>query len=77
MEKTWTQYRAEIAQLSQADPRDEAALIVARRNLRAARLELHVRTVLEGEPALTPDQLLDVADILVTAAEEMAAEAGV
>lgn len=60
----WTSERARIAALSRDRQPDDPALIEARRNLRALRLEDHVRRVLAGEPPLTDEQRAHISAVL-------------
>lgn len=54
---TWTHHRARVAALARDRSPDDPDLRDARRDLRAARLEEHVRKVVEDWPPLTPEQL--------------------
>ncbi len=60
----WTSERARVAALSRDRQPDDPALIEARRNLRALRLEEHIRTILDGEPALTNEQAEHLGTVL-------------
>lgn len=66
---SWTRERAKVAALSRcvaAGERqaDDPDLIEAKRNLRALRLEEHVRNVVDAAPPLTPAQRDRIAAIL-------------
>lgn len=56
--------RARIAALSRARESDDPDLIEARRNLRALRLEDHVRQVVAEAPPLTTEQRARIAALL-------------
>ena len=53
---TWTQERARIAALTRSRTDDDPELIDARRNLKALRLEDHIRSVVDSAPPLTQSQ---------------------
>lgn len=61
----WHTYRAQIAALSRSRTPDDPELVQARQNLRAARLEEHVRNALADAPPLSQAQLDRVARLLV------------
>lgn len=63
---SWRTERARIAGMSSRPnrPPDDPELIEARRNLRALRLEDHVRKVLAGAPPLTDEQRERIAELL-------------
>jgi hypothetical protein len=66
MPSSWTVERARIAGMSSRPnrPPNDPELVEARRNLRALRLEDHVRKVLAGAPPLTDDQRERIAELL-------------
>ena len=53
---SWTQERARVAVLTRHRPADDPELIEARRNLKALRLEDHVKAVVDSAPPLTAAQ---------------------
>lgn len=57
-------HRGRVAALSRSRTPDDADLIAARRDLRAARLEEAVRSVVETAPPLTPAQIERLAALL-------------
>jgi hypothetical protein len=61
---SWTTERAKLAALYRHQPGDTAAIDVARRNLRAARLEDVIRRAVVEAPPLTDDQRARLARIL-------------
>jgi hypothetical protein len=61
---SWTTERARVASLSRSRTSDDPALITARRNLKAARLEDYVSRVVSEAPPLTPEQIDRVAVLL-------------
>lgn len=61
----WTHHRARVATLSRSRAVTDPELIEARRSLRAARLEEHVKKALEGAPPLTEAQREAIARLLV------------
>lgn len=61
---SWTQQRAKVAGLSRDRNPDDPALVSARRDLRAMRLEEHVRKTVAAFPPLTAEQLDRVAVLL-------------
>lgn len=63
---SWTQERARVAGLSRDREPDDPELAAARLNLKAARLEEHVRKTIESFPPLTRDQLDRIAGLLRT-----------
>ncbi len=60
----WTHHRARIAALSRDRSPDDPEILDARRDLRAARLEEHVRKVVADWPPLTDEQLDRLAGLL-------------
>ena len=64
MPPTWTSERARLAALSRHRSGDTEALDDARRNLRAARLEDHIRREVALAPPLTDAQRSRLAAIL-------------
>lgn len=65
MTKSWQAERARVASLSHRRPADDSELIDARQNLKAIRLEEHVRSVVESWPPLRPEQAAKVAALLM------------
>lgn len=61
---TWTSERAKLASLSRSRKPDDPDLTEARRNLRALRLEEHVREILAKAPPLTDEQRDRIAGLL-------------
>lgn len=61
---SWTHERAKVARLSQTHPAGDPEIIEARQRLKAARLEDHVRGVVDAWPPLTPEQLARVSALL-------------
>lgn len=56
--------RARIASLSRSRASDDPELLDARRNLRAAQLEEHIRKVVDAAPPLTAAQRSRLASLL-------------
>lgn len=65
MTNSWQVERARIASLSHRRPANDPELIDARQNLKAIRLEEHVRSVVESWPPLRPAQAARVAALLL------------
>ncbi len=63
---SWTKERARVAALTRSRNSDDPALVEARRNLRAIRLEEYVARVIADAPPLTPEQRDRVAALLRT-----------
>ncbi len=61
---SWTRERAKLAALSRSRKPDDPELLDAKRDLRAARLEDHVQKVLSEAPALSAEQLTQIAALL-------------
>jgi hypothetical protein len=61
---SWTSERAKVASLTRSREPDDPALVNARRNLRALRLEEHVLRVLSDLPPLTDEQCERIAALL-------------
>ncbi len=63
---TWQSERARIAGLSSRPNRsaDDPAIVEARRNLKALRLEDHIKKVLADAPPLTDEQRNSIAALL-------------
>jgi hypothetical protein len=57
-------YRAKIASLTRSRQPDDPELVAARQNLKALRLEEHVRKVVAEAPPLTPAQRDRIATLL-------------
>lgn len=53
---SWTQQRARVAGLSRDRAPDDPDLLAAKRDLRATRLEDHIRQVVDAAPPLTEEQ---------------------
>jgi hypothetical protein len=64
MTNTWQVERARIASLSHRRPADDPELVTARQNLKALRLEEHVREKVSSWPPLRPEQAERVAGLL-------------
>lgn len=64
MSENWTSLRARVASLSRSRPADDPALIEARRELRATRLEQYVSRVVAEAPPLADDQRARIAALL-------------
>jgi hypothetical protein len=67
--KSWKSERARVAALERGirageRPADDPALIEARRNLRALRLEAHVTKIVDGWPPLSQEQIESVVALL-------------
>lgn len=62
---SWTHERARVASLSRSRAALDPELIEARRSLRAARLEDHVKKALEDAPPLTEEQRERIARLLI------------
>ena len=60
----WTRERARVAALHRHRAADDPALTEAQRDLRAARLEAHVRAVVDAAPPLTAEQRARLAALL-------------
>ncbi|HEY3924962.1 MAG TPA: hypothetical protein VGL75_10420 [Acidothermaceae bacterium] len=65
---TWTQDRARVASLSRDRAPDDPLLVEARRDLKASRLEEHIRKVVDSAPPLTAEQRDRIASLLRGAA---------
>lgn len=61
----WTHHRARVATLSRSRAVTDPELVEARRSLRAARLEDHVRKALADAPPLTDAQRERIARLLM------------
>ena len=61
---SWTAERARIAGMTRSRPADDPDLLAARQNLKALRLEEHVRRVVSAAPPLTDEQRDRIAAIL-------------
>ena len=61
----WTHDRAHLARLHQDPDRDHAAILDARRTLRASRAEDYLRKVLATAPPLTVEQRHRLAVLLI------------
>lgn len=59
---SWTKTRSQIALTMKADP--EADVTELRRQLRAERLEDHIKAAIDAAPPFTPEQLDRLAAIL-------------
>lgn len=62
--QSWTHERARIASLSRSRPADDPELVTARQNLKALRLEEHVREKVASWPPLRPEQAERIARLL-------------
>jgi tRNA A58 N-methylase Trm61 len=62
---SWTSERARLAGTVRHRPDDHEAIQVARRDLRAARLEDHVRRVVGDSPSLTAEQRIRLAALVL------------
>lgn len=61
---SWTTERARVASLSRSRTPDDPALIAARRDLKAARLEEYVARVVAEAPTLSAEQIDRVSVLL-------------
>jgi hypothetical protein len=61
---SWTTERARVAGLSRDRKSDDPELVAARRDLKAARLEDYVASVVASAPPLTPEQRDRIAALL-------------
>ncbi len=61
---SWTHERARIAALTRSRTSDDPDLEDARRNLRAARLEDHIRATVDAAPPLSDSQRRQLASLL-------------
>lgn len=61
---SWTADRARVASLSRSRTPDDPDLINARRDLKASRLEAHIRRIVADAPAFTAEQAHRLASIL-------------
>lgn len=61
---SWTSDRARLASLSRSRPADDPDLLAARRDLRAARLEVYIKRTVDAAPPLTTEQRERLAAIL-------------
>lgn len=64
MSKSWTHERAKIASLSRIKPANDPAIIEARQNLKALKLEEYVSKVVSEAPPLTAEQANKIAALL-------------
>lgn len=62
--ETWKAKRARLASLTRSRAVDDPALVDARRDLKAARLEDHIQRIVDAAPPLTPEQRDRLASIL-------------
>ena len=69
----WTHHRARVASLTRSRVPDDPDLVTARRDLRAARLELYIKSTVAGAPALTAEQRDRLAVLLRGSAEDVSA----
>lgn len=61
---SWTAERARVASLTRSRNDDDPDLIAARINLKAARLEDHIRNIVDSAPPLTAAQRDRIAALL-------------
>jgi hypothetical protein len=61
---SWTSERARHAALSRRRPPDDPDLLAARRDLKAARLEDHIRRLVDEAPPLSESQRARLAALL-------------
>ncbi len=61
---SWTHERARVARLSQTRTTDDPDLVAARAALKAARLEEHVRKLVDSAPPLDEDTRARLAVLL-------------
>jgi hypothetical protein len=61
---TWMAERARVASLTRSRTPDDPDLVNARRNLKAIRLEDHVRSLISTPPYLTSFQRDSIANLL-------------
>lgn len=64
--RNWSHYRAKIAALSRVRPSDDPELTAARQELKAAKLEEHIRGVAASAPPLTAEQADFIASLIRT-----------
>lgn len=64
MQPTWTSARARVASLTRSRTPDDPELVNARQDLRALRLEDHVRKVVSEAPPLSNEQRERIAALL-------------
>lgn len=64
MSTTWTKTRSEYANLAKTHDPTEPAMVEKRAELRALRLEDHVRRVISEAPPLTDEQRDRIASLL-------------
>jgi hypothetical protein len=60
----WKTERARVASLSRSRTPNDPDLISARRNLKAIRLEDHIRALISTPPFLTVGQLVNISKLL-------------
>lgn len=65
---TWTHHRARVANAVLRG--DDEAADLARRDMRAARLELAIRAAVDAAPTLTDDQRRTLAGLLAPSARQ-------
>ena len=61
---TWTKSRSELATLAKTHDKSDPVMIAKRAELRALKLEDHVRRVLAEAPPLTDEQREKIAQLL-------------
>ena len=72
MASTWTHERARVASLTRSRTPDDPDLVDARRNMRAAKLEDYIRTIVDAAPPLTTTQRDRLALLLRGGADDAA-----
>jgi len=72
MASTWTHERARVASLTRSRTPDDPDLVDARRNMRAAKLEDYIRTIVDAAPPLTTTQRDRLALLLRGGADDVA-----
>jgi hypothetical protein len=69
---SWTTDRARVAALTRSRTSDDPDLLAARRDLKAQRLEDHIREVVESAPPLSAEQRCRLSLILRGGANDAA-----
>lgn len=62
----WKHHRAKIAALSRVRPADDPELIASRQQLKASKLEAHIRAAVDTAPPLTDEQADRLAALIRT-----------
>lgn len=72
---SWTVERATVAGLKRRRPSDDPAVAAAVARLKTARLEDHVRRLVDQAPPLTPEQASKLAVLLLSPRDALPVEA--